>query len=153
VIIDMLAIRCSDAIIDMLASRRRVRARALADPAVALLRSLAADIDAAPGLTARRAGARRQGGALRPASDRAPFARPVGARRQGGALRPAGSRCPSARPAGSGCPSARPAGAWPHAAAAAAVAAVLATMAAVAAAGLMLVGMLGRLVWGRSLHS
>jgi hypothetical protein len=104
-IIDMLAIRCSDAIIDMLASRCRVRARALSDPAVALLRSLAADVDAAPGLTAR----------------------PVSAR--------------------------RPAGAWPHAAAAAAVAAVLATVAAVAAASLMLVGMLGRLVWGRTPRS
>jgi hypothetical protein len=115
VIIDMLAIRCSDAIIDMLASRRRVRARALSDPAVALLRSLAADVDAA----------------------RVPTGRPAGARR------PAGSWC---RPRG-------PASAWPHAAAAAALSAVIGTVATVAAASVMLVAMLGRLVWGRTLHS
>lgn len=45
---DLGAIRRSDAILDLLASRRRIRARVLRDPAIGLLRSLAADVDATP---------------------------------------------------------------------------------------------------------
>ena len=51
---DLSAIRRSDAIIEMLASRRRLRSRALRDPAVAVLSSLVHDIEAG----ARRAGER-----------------------------------------------------------------------------------------------
>jgi hypothetical protein len=66
---DLGAIRRSDALIDMLAGRRSPGRRALRDPAVALLSSLTADIDAAPcratfrpvmGRT-HRMGARHQG--------------------------------------------------------------------------------------------
>ena len=45
---DLGAIRRSDAIIEMLASRRRPSRRALRDPVVAMLSGLAADVDAAP---------------------------------------------------------------------------------------------------------
>jgi hypothetical protein len=57
---DLGAIRRSEELIEMLASRR-VPARALSDPVVALLSRLTADIDAAPGRAARRAGARHRG--------------------------------------------------------------------------------------------
>lgn len=50
---DLSEIRRTDEIIDIFASRRRPRPRVLLDPAVALLASLAADVDAAP-LTASR---------------------------------------------------------------------------------------------------
>jgi hypothetical protein len=45
---DLGAIRRTDAVLDLLASRRRIPARVFRDPAIALLRSLAADVDAAP---------------------------------------------------------------------------------------------------------
>jgi fatty acid desaturase len=51
---DLGAIRRSDAIIEMLASRRRLRSRVLRDPAVAVLSSLVHDVEAG----ARPAGAR-----------------------------------------------------------------------------------------------
>jgi hypothetical protein len=67
---DLSAIRRSDALIELLASRRRIGARVLRDPAVTLLRSLAADADAtaSPG---RLAGPRRRAG-----RHHAPGARP-----------------------------------------------------------------------------
>lgn len=43
---DLGAIRHSDEVIDLLASRRRLRPRVLRDPAIAVLASLIADIDA-----------------------------------------------------------------------------------------------------------
>jgi hypothetical protein len=57
---DLGAIRRSDAVIDLLAGRRRIGARALRDPAVALLRGLNADVDATA-FPARLAGRRRAG--------------------------------------------------------------------------------------------
>jgi hypothetical protein len=57
---DLGAIRRSEEVIEMLASRR-IPARALTDPVVALLGRLTADIDAAPGRAARPAGARHRG--------------------------------------------------------------------------------------------
>jgi hypothetical protein len=54
---DLGAIRRSDEVIDLLASRRRLCPRVLRDPAVAVLASLIADIDA-PGARSRPAGAR-----------------------------------------------------------------------------------------------
>jgi hypothetical protein len=54
---DLGAIRRSDEVIDLLASRRRLRPRALRDPAVAVLSGLIADIDA-PGARSRLASAR-----------------------------------------------------------------------------------------------
>jgi hypothetical protein len=62
---DLGAIRLSEEIIEMLASRR-IPARALSDPAVALLSSLTADVDnAAP--AAWRAGPRHRAGHAQPA--------------------------------------------------------------------------------------
>jgi hypothetical protein len=49
---DLGAIRHSDEVIDLLASRRRLRPRVLRDPAFAVLASLIADIDA-PGARSR----------------------------------------------------------------------------------------------------
>lgn len=50
---DLGAIRRSDAVIEMLAGRRRLRSRALRDPAVAVLSSLVHDIEAARSRPAR----------------------------------------------------------------------------------------------------
>ncbi len=58
---DLSAIRRSDTVIDLLAGRHRIGARTLRDPAVALLRSLAADVDATAS-PARLAGRRRRAG-------------------------------------------------------------------------------------------
>jgi hypothetical protein len=129
---DLGAIRRSDAIIDVLASRRRLRSRALRDPAVAVLSHLAADVDAAPYQPC-------QG----PAGARSPGAHLVGPR-------PAGPRSAGPRPAGR-----RPAGARPQGSAIAAAAAAIATAAAVlAAAGLVVIAMLTWLTgvrgWDRS---
>jgi hypothetical protein len=55
---DLGAIRRSDAVIEMLAGGRRLRSRALRDPAVAVLSSLVNDVEAA---RSRPAGARSQG--------------------------------------------------------------------------------------------
>jgi hypothetical protein len=82
---DLGAIRRSDAIIDMLASRRRLRSRALRDPAVAVLSRLAADVDAAPYQPRQGpAGARPVGPC--PAGPRSAGRRPAGARPQGSAV-------------------------------------------------------------------
>ena len=64
---DLGAIRRSDAIIEMLASRRRPSRRARRDPVVAMLSGLAADVDAAPCRAASRpvTGAARQPGHAR----------------------------------------------------------------------------------------
>jgi hypothetical protein len=43
--VDLTAIRRTDAILDLLARRRLLRPRALGDPAITLLSSLAADVD------------------------------------------------------------------------------------------------------------
>jgi hypothetical protein len=75
---DLGAIRRSDAIIDMLASRRRLRTRALRDPAVAVLSHLAADVDAAPYQPCQ--------GPARPAGVRPAGRRPAGARPQASAM-------------------------------------------------------------------
>jgi hypothetical protein len=56
---DLGAIRRSEEIIEMLAGRR-VPARALSDPVVALLSRLTADIDAAPGHAVRPGGSRHR---------------------------------------------------------------------------------------------
>jgi len=61
---DLGAIRRSEELIELLASRR-VPARALSDPAVALLSRLTADIDAAPAIW--RAGPRHRARRARPA--------------------------------------------------------------------------------------
>jgi hypothetical protein len=124
---DLGAIRRSDAIIDMLASRRRLRPRALRDPAVAVLSHLAADVDAAP---------------------YQPRQAPSG-------VRPAGVRLVGPRPVGPRLPGRRPAGARPQGSAVAAAAAAIATAAAVlAAAGLVIMAMLTWLTgvrgWDRS---
>ena len=63
---DLGAIRRSEELIELLASRR-VPARALSDPAVALLSRLTADIDAAPGPAVWRAGPRHRARRARPA--------------------------------------------------------------------------------------
>jgi hypothetical protein len=134
---DLGAIRRSDAIIDVLASRRRLRSRALRDPAVAVLSHLAADVDAAPYQP-------RQG----PAGARSPGAHLVGPR-------PAGPRSIGPRSAGPPPAGRRPAGARPQGSAIAAAAAAIATAAAVlAAAGLVVIAMLTWLTgvrgWDRS---
>ena len=63
---DLGAFRRSEELIEMLASRR-VPARALGDPVVALLSRLTADIDDAPGPAARPAGPRHRARRARPA--------------------------------------------------------------------------------------
>jgi len=63
---DLGAIRRSEELIELLASRR-VPARALSDPAVALLSRLTADIDAARGPAVWRAGPRHRARRARPA--------------------------------------------------------------------------------------
>jgi hypothetical protein len=82
---DLGAIRRSDAIIDMLASRRRLRPRALRDPAVAVLSRLAADVDAAP-YQPRRGPAGAHLAGPRPAGSRPAGRRPGRARPQGSAV-------------------------------------------------------------------
>jgi len=62
---DLGAVRGSDALIELLAARRRLRARALRDPAVALLSSLTADVDAAPRRAAPGSDRTRRDGAWR----------------------------------------------------------------------------------------
>jgi len=59
--VDLSAIRRTDAIADLLAARRLLRPRALGDPAITLLRALAADVDAAD--TSRTSRPARRGGA------------------------------------------------------------------------------------------
>lgn len=118
---DLSAIRRSDAIIDMVASRRRLRPRALRDPAVAVLSSLVADVNAASCRPRPAAGC------------------PAGARARLVAAR--------SRPAGA---HSRPAAARPRGSAAAAAAAAIATaVAVVAAAGLVVVVMLTRMAGAR----
>jgi hypothetical protein len=125
---DLDAIRRSDAVIDMLASRRRLRLRMLRDPAIALLASLNADVDAPPRL-ARLLEVRGQAGSGRHAAP----ARWPGHRVPGPRSAPAGSR---------------------GSAAAAAAAAIATAAALVAAASLVIAAMLTRLTgvcnWDRS---
>jgi len=121
---DLGAIRRSGELIEMLASRS-VPAGALADPAVAVLSRLTADVDAAACLAALGPGAA------------GPAAAGPGAGRTGPRHRHRAGR-------------ARRGDAWPHAAAAAAAAAAIATLTAVAAAALMLVGMFARLSAART---
>jgi hypothetical protein len=82
---DLGAIRRSDAIIDMLASRRRLRSRALRDPAVAVLSHLAADVDAAPYQPRQGPAGACQAG-TRLVGPRSVGRRPAGARPQGSAV-------------------------------------------------------------------
>jgi len=121
---DLSAIRRSEELIEMLASRS-VPAGALTDPAAAVLTRLTADVDASACPPAPCPAA------LGPAA-LGPAVLGPGAGRAGTRHRHRAGR-------------ARHGGAWPHAAAAAAVAAAIATLTAVAAAALMLVGMCARL--------
>jgi hypothetical protein len=52
--VDLSAIRRTDAIVDLLAARRLLRPHALGDPAITLLRALAADVGAAEARQATR---------------------------------------------------------------------------------------------------
>ena len=126
---DLSAIRRSEELIEMLASRS-VPAGALTDPAAAVLTRLTADVDASacpPAPCPAALGPAALGPAVL-----GPAALGPGAGRAGTRHRHRAGR-------------ARHGGAWPHAAAAAAVAAAIATLTAVAAAALMLVGMCARL--------
>ena len=60
--VDLSAIRRTDALIDLLASRRLRRPRALGDPVITLLSSLSADVDGPPGATVREPGVREPEG-------------------------------------------------------------------------------------------
>jgi hypothetical protein len=142
---DLGAIRRSDAIIEMLASRRRPSRRALRDPVVAMLSGLAADVDAAPCRAASRpvtgAGhqprhARRTGYIGRAGYDR----------RNGYAHRAGSGRWPDHRAGRPGRMGAR----HPGSAAAAAAAAIAMAAALAAAAGLVIVAMLTRLTGARA---
>jgi hypothetical protein len=115
--VDLTAIRRTDAILDLLARRRLLRPRALGDPAITLLSSLAADVDTRPAPAEPQAGA-----AARPQGRTRPG--PLAGRRYAGAHR-------------------RRAAVPPVPAVAAAAAVTVA--AAVAAAGMAVAGMLTRL--------
>jgi hypothetical protein len=146
---DLGAIRRSDAIIEMLASRRRPSRRARRDPVVAMLSGLAADVDAAPCRAASRpvTGAARQPGHAR----RTGYIGRAGYDRRSGYAHRAGSgRWPDHRAGRPGRMGAR----HPGSAAAAAAAAIAMAAALAAAAGLVIVAMLTRLTgargWDRS---
>jgi hypothetical protein len=59
---DLGAIRRTDALVDLLATRRLRRPRALGDPVVTLLHSLTSDVDGRARHTGRRGGAHRRPG-------------------------------------------------------------------------------------------
>jgi hypothetical protein len=97
--VDLTAIRRDGALIDSLACRRLLRRHARGDPALALLASLAADVDAALGTrlaaaVVSAAGARLAGTVGRPTPGAGQAARRP--RRAGRHRRPSGLRAPAA---------------------------------------------------------
>jgi hypothetical protein len=139
--VDLGAIRRTDAIVDLLAGRRLLRPHALGDPAITLLRGLAADVDA-PDTVGADSPARPARRASRPVwrASRPVWRASGPARRAGGRATPGPRRL--LRPAGQG----RRGSGWaPSAAAAAVITSVAAAVVAVAAAGLVVMGALTRL--------
>jgi hypothetical protein len=148
--VDLSAIRRTDALIDLLASRRLLRPRSLGDPVITLLSSLNSDVDEparaprrlAGGVVARPRGRRIGAGLLGRSHGGGPAAGPPGRPRVVAASRPA-------RRLGAPVPGAhryqgahrRNGGPWVRALAAAMVFIAV----AVTAAGLMVAGMLTRL--------
>ena len=157
--VDLSAIRRTDAIADLLAARRLLRPRALGDPAITLLRALAADVDAADtsrtSRPARRGGApvRRGGAPIRRGG--APVRWGGGPARRGGeSVRPGTRRPVTAdhRPLGPAGQTRRTSGWAPSAAAAAVITSAAAAVVAMAAVGLVVMGALTRLGGGSRHH-